>query len=114
MYDLVLLDDLRSYRHKLDNIYKIDEKDTIIEKLQKEVEKFKGLYQKFRGFWKGIIRKFQEKIGYNDNKEYRKIANELFADDVLSKRDKDIIEDPTRTVITEEELTNKQKMKRAR
>ena len=107
--------ELKEVKEEVETLkYKIDEKDTIIEKLQKEVEKFKGLYQKFRGFWKGIIRKFQEKIGYNDNKEYRKIANELFADDVLSKRDKDIIEAPTRKVITEEELTNKQKLKGAR
>ena len=46
--------------------------------------------------------------------QYKDIVNELFADDVLSKRDKDIIEDPTRRVITEEELTNKPKMKGAR
>lgn len=110
-----LSEGLREAKEKIEDLeYEIDEKDTIIEKLQKEVEKFKGLYQKFRGFWKGIIRKFQEKIGYDDNKEYKEIVNELLADDVLSKRDKDIIEDPTRTVITEEELTNKQKMKGAR
>lgn len=107
--------ELKEVKEEVETLkYKINEKDTIIEKLQKEVEKFKGLYQKFMGFWKGIIRKFQEKIGYDDNKEYREIVNELLADDVLSKRDKDIIEDPTRRVVTEEELTNKQKMKGAR
>ena len=107
--------ELKEVKEEVETLkYKIDEKDTIIEKLQKEVEKFKGLYQKFRGFWKSIIKKFQQKIGYDDNKEYKEIVNELFADDVLSKRDKDIIEDPTRRVITEEELTNKQKMKGAR
>lgn len=107
--------ELKEVKEEVETLkYKIDEKDTIIEKLQKEVEKFKGLYHKFRGFWKGIIRKFQEKIGYEDNKEYRDIINELLAVDVLSKRDKDIIEDPTRTVITEEELAKKQKMKGAR
>ena len=33
---------------------------------------------------------------------------------LLSKRDKDIIEDPARAVITEEEQVKKQKMKGAR
>ena len=107
--------ELKEFKEDVETLkYKIDEKDTIIEKLQEEVEKFKGLYKKFRSFWKGIIRKFQERIGYDDNKEYREIVNELLADDVLSKRDKYIIEDPARTVITEEELTNKQKYKGAR
>lgn len=94
--------------------YELDEKDTIIERLEKEVEKFKGLYEKFKNFWKGIIGKFQEKIGYDKSQRYKDIAKELYEDDVISKRDKEIIEDPDRAVITEEELANKQKMKGAR
>ena len=44
----------------------------------------------------------------------KEIAKELYEDDVITKRDKEIIEDPDRAVITEEELANKQKMKGAR
>ena len=36
--------------------------DEMRKRCAKSFKKFKGLYQKFRGFWKGIIRKFQEKI----------------------------------------------------
>ena len=108
-------EELKEAKEEIEDLkYELDEKDTIIERLEKEVEKFKGLYEKFKNFWKGIIGKFQEKIGYDKSQRYKDIAKELYEDDVITKRDKDIIEDPDRAVITEEELTNKQKMKGAR
>ena len=110
-----LSEDLREAKEKIEDLeYKLEEKDTIIERLEKEVKKFKGLYEKFKNFWKGIIGKFQEKIGYDKSQRYRDIAKELYEDDVITKRDKEIIEDPDRAIITEEELPNKQKMKGAR
>ena len=108
-------EELKEAKEEIEDLkYKLDEKDTIIERLEKEVEKFKGLYEKFKNFWKGIIGKFQEKIGYDKSQRYKDIAKELYEDDVITKRDKEIMEDPDRVVITEEELTNKQKMKGAR
>ena len=110
-----LSEDLMEAKEKIEDLeYELDEKDIIIERLEKEVEKFKGLYEKFKNFWKGIIGKFQEKIGYDKSQRYKDIAKELYEDDVITKRDKEIIEDPDRAIITEEELSNKQKMKGAR
>ena len=110
-----LLEDLSKAKEEIEDLkYELDEKDTIIERLEKKVEKFKGLYEKFKNFWKGIIGKFQEKIGYDKSQRYKDIAKELYEDDVISKRDKEIIEDSERAIITEEELENKQKMKGAR
>lgn len=108
-------EELKEAKKEIEDLkYELDEKDTIIERLEKEVEKFKGLYEKFKNFWKGIIGRFQEKIGYDKSQRYKDIAKELYEDDVITKRDKEIMEDPDRIVITEEELTNKQKMKGAR
>lgn len=110
-----LLEDLSKAKEEIEDLkYELDEKDTIIERLEKKVEKFKGLYEKFKNFWKGIIGKFQEKIGYDKSQRYKDIAKELYEDDVISKRDKEIIEDSERAIITEEELENKPKMKGAR
>lgn len=108
-------EELKEAKEEIEDLkYELDEKDTIIERLEKEVEKFKGLYEKLKNFWKGIIGKFQEKVGYDKSQRYKDIAKELYEDDVIAKRDKEIIEDPDRAVITEEELANKQKMKGAR
>lgn len=108
-------EELKEVKEEIEDLkYELDEKDTIIERLEKEVEKFKGLYEKFKNFWKGIIGKFQEKIEYDKSQRYKDIAKELYEDDVITKRDKEIMEDTNRVVITEEELTNKQKMKGAR
>lgn len=108
-------EELKEAKEEIEDLkYELDERDTIIERLEKEVEKFKGLYEKFKNFWKGIIGKFQEKIGYDKSERYKEIAKELYEDDVITKRDKEIMEDPDRVVITEEELANKQKMKGAR
>lgn len=108
-------EELKEAKEEIEDLkYELDEKDTIIERLEKEVEKFKGLYEKFKNSWKGIIGKFQEKIGYDKSQRYKDIAKELYGDDVITKRDKEIMEDTNRVVITEEELTNKQKMKGAR
>ncbi len=110
-----LLENLSKAKEEIEDLkYELDEKDTIIERFEKEVEKFKGLYEKFKNFWKGIIGKFQEKIGYDKSQRYKDIAKELYEDDVISKRDKEIIEDSERAIITEEELENKPKMKGAR
>ena len=108
-------EELKEAKEEIEDLkYELDEKDTIIERLEKEVEKFKGLYEKFKNFWKSIIGKFQEKIGYDKSQRYKDIAKELYEDDVITKRDKEIMEDPARVIITEEELANKQKMKGAR
>ena len=108
-------EELKEAKEKIEDLeYELDEKDSIIERLEREVEKFKGLYEKFKNFWKGIIGKFQEKIGYDKSQRYKDIAKELYEDDVITKRDKEIIEDPDRAVITEEELADKKKMKGAR
>ena len=110
-----LLEDLNKAKEEIEDLkYELDEKDTIIERLEKEVEKFKGLYEKFLNFWKDIIKKFQKKIGFDNDRSYKEVANSLYYSNVITAREKEMMNDPNKEVISIEELNNRDKKKGAR
>lgn len=108
-------EELKEAKEEIEDLkYELDEKDTIIERLEKEVEKFKGLYEKFLNFWKDIIKKFQKKIGFDNDKSYKEVANSLYYSNVITAREKEMMNDPNKEVISIEELNNRDKKKGAR
>ena len=46
-------------------------KDKIIGKLQTEKEKLKQELQKFKGFWRSLMKHFQNKIGFDKDEHYK-------------------------------------------
>lgn len=108
-------EELKEAKEEIEDLkYELDEKDTIIARLEKEVEKFKGLYEKFLNFWKDIIKKFQKKIGFDNDKSYKEVANSLYYSNVITAREKEMMNDPNKEVISIEELNNRDKKKGAR
>lgn len=110
-----LSEELKEAKEEIEDLkYELNEKNTIIKRLEKEVEKFKGLYEKFLNFWKDIIKKFQKKIGLDNDKSFKEVANNLYYSNVISAREKEMMNNPTEEVVSIEELNNKDKKKGAR
>ena len=92
-------------------------KTTII-KLSNALEKAKTELSKFKGFWKSLIKRFQMKIfdeKYYDIPEdkwsYTLVAEDLEKSGIFDNNDSDIIHNPTRKVLTNDELAEIQAKK---
>lgn len=53
-------------------------KDKIIGKLQTEKEKLKQELQKFKGFWRSLMKHFQNKIGFDKDEHYKYVSDDLY------------------------------------
>ena len=80
-----------------------------IDKLQAEKQKFEDLYYKLSSFWHSIIKRFQGMIGYDDDKNYKNVAKDLYEHDVIDMMEYEIILDRDKPIeITDESRkTNK-------
>lgn len=84
-YQLELKDDeISSLKSKLSN------KDKIINKLQAEKERLKEQLQKFKGFWYGIMKRFQNKLGFGKNGHYKYVTDDLYKNGVFNNNEKEI------------------------
>ena len=86
---------------------KIADKDSLIDKLQAEKEKFKECYYKFKGFWHDVIKRFQGMIGYYKDTHYEHVAKDLFNSDTFTKEEYEIVKDLNKPIKSTEELQNK-------
>ena len=93
-------------------------KDKTIIKLSNALEKAKAELSKFKGFWKSLIKRFQMKIFdekyYNipeDKRNYTLVAEDLEKNGIFDNNDSDIVNNPTRKVLTNEELAEIQAKK---
>ena len=93
-------------------------KDKTIIKLSNALEKAKAELSKFKGFWKSLIKRFQMKIFdekyYNipeDKRNYTLVAEDLEKNGIFDNNDSDIVNNPTRKVLTNEELAKIQAKK---
>ena len=75
-------------------------------------------YWKFKGFWKSLIKRFQIKIFdekyYDipeDKRSYTLVAEDLEKSGIFDNNDSDIVHNPTRKVLTNEELAEIQAKK---
>lgn len=113
--NLALEQQLRDTKEELEELkIKLSMKEKIIEKLEQQVETFKNLYYDLKDFWKGIIKEFQQKICYGKNENYKSVADDLVNKGILDQREKEIVNDPSRAVITIEELVKDVQSKGAR
>ena len=105
-------DDIKELKDKL------SAKDKTIIKLNSALEKAKTELSKFKGFWKSLIKRFQMKIFdekyYDipeDKRSYTLVAEDLEKSGIFDNNDSDIVHNPTRKVLTNEELAEIQAKK---
>ena len=113
--NLALEQQLRDTKEELEELkIKLSMKEKIIEKLEQQVETFKNLYYDLKDFWKGIIKELQQKICYGKKENYKSVADDLVSKGILDQREKEIVNDPSKAVITIEELVKDAQSKGAR
>ncbi len=90
-------------------------KDAKISKLSQALDKVKYELSNFKGFWRSLMKRFQTKIFdekyYNVPKEKRSytiVADDLANSGIFDDNDTEIVNNPTRKVLTNEELAEKQ------
>lgn len=98
-YELELKDEEIS---KLQNT--ISKKDKIIDKLQTEKESLKQQLQKFKSFWHKTIKYFQDKINYNNDKNFIEVAKDLFINKIFDNHEYEIVNDRRKKVKTLDEI----------
>jgi len=105
-------DDIKELKDELST------KDKTIIKLSSALEKAKTELSKFRGFWKSLIKRFQMKIFdekyYDipeDKRSYTLVAEDLEKSGIFDNNDSDIVHNPTRKVLTNDELSEIQAKK---
>ena len=97
---------------------KLSAKDKIIEKLNGALEKAKRELSNFKVFWKSLIKRFQTKIfdeKYYDvpeeKRNYTIVADDLINSGIFDNNDAEIVKNPTRKILTNEEIAELQAKK---
>lgn len=93
-------------------------KDKIIEKLNGALDEAKSELSNFKVFWKSLIKIFQTKIfdeKYYDvpeeNLNYTIVADDLINSGIFDNNDAEMVKDPTRKILTNEEIAEIQAKK---
>jgi len=96
----------------------IEDKDEKINKLESVLNKVKTELSKFKEFWRRLIKRFQIKVFDEDfekvpedKRSYTIVAEDLERSGIFDDNDSDIVHNPTRKVLTTEELAEKQAKK---
>ena len=106
--------------------YQIEEKDNKISKLESEIsskdkhiskpqaekERIKNELQKFKNFWRKLIKHFQSKIGFDKDEKYKYVSDDLYKNGIFDDNDNEIANNILRKVtIPDENKNNKLKKK---
>ena len=85
-------------------------KDGIIGELKQTISVIRNEVDKFKGFWRKLLRRFQDKIFdervtdiAEDKKNFIIVADDLEKNGIFDNNDSDIIHDVSRKVLTIEE-----------
>ena len=90
----------------------ISSKDKHISKLQAEKERIKNELQKFKNFWRKLIKHFQSKIGFDKDEKYKYVSDDLYKKGIFDDNDNEIANNILRKVtIPDENKNNKLKKK---
>ena len=82
---------------------KLSVKDRVISKLEDEKEKLKAELGKFKEFWHSVIKFFQAKIGFDKDKNYKYVADDLYKNGIFNDDEKEIVNDLYRNVKVKED-----------
>ena len=96
----------------------IKDKTERISKLESALDKVKAELSRFKDFWRSLIKRFQIKIFDEkidnipeDKKSYTIVADDLINSGIFDNNDANIIHEPTRKVLTNEEIAEIQAKK---
>ena len=84
----------------------IASKDKHIGKLQAEKERIKNELQKFKNFWRNLIKHFQNKIGFDKDEKYKYVSDDLYKNGIFDDNDNRIVIDVSRAIKTVDEFNN--------
>ena len=84
----------------------ISDKDEIIDNLRADKEELKGQVHKFKEFWRSILKRFQEMIGFNNDEKYKYVSDYLYRNGIFDDNDNEIANDVARKVKTVDEINN--------
>lgn len=73
-------------------------KESIIDKLQAEKDKLKEDFKNFREFWQSIMTRFHKKICYDNDKDYKAVSDDLYKCGVFDDNENEIANDIARKV----------------
>lgn len=97
----------------------IEYKDEKINKLEITLDKVRTELSRFKNFWRRLIKRFQTKIfdeGFEeiseDKRNYTMVADDLISSGIFDDNDAEIVKDPRRKILTNDELAEVQAKKR--
>ena len=68
----------------------INDKDEIIDNLRADKEELKGQLHKFKEFWRSLLKRFQETIGFNNDEKYKYVSDDLYKNGIFDDNDNEI------------------------
>ena len=89
----------------------ISSKDKHIGKLQAEKERIKNELQKFKNFWHKLMKHFQSKIGFDKDKQYKYVSDDLYKNGIFTDDENEIANNIARKIKPKDEI-NKDKNNR--
>jgi len=76
----------------------ISKQKKTIGKLQVEKQSLKEQLQRFKGFWHSIIKYFQNKINWDNDKSFIEVAKDLFTNKIFDSNEYEIVNDARKKV----------------
>lgn len=97
----------------------IEFKDEKINKLEMTLDKVRNELSRFKNFWRRLIKRFQTKVfdeGFEeipeDKRNYTMVADDLINSEIFDDNDAEIVKNPRRKVLTNDELAEVRDKKR--
>ena len=91
--------------------YQLELKDDEIEKLKTElsrkdkiIEKIRAERDKFKDFWRSLMKHFQIRIGFDKDEHYKYVSEDLYKNGIFDDNDKEIADNVRRKVKTIDEI----------
>ena len=84
----------------------ISSKDKHISNLQAEKERIKNELQRFKNFWRKLMKHFQNKIGFDKDEKYKYASDDLYKNGIFDDNDNRIVNDVSREIKIADELNN--------
>ena len=85
----------------------ISSKDKHISKLQAEKERIKNELQKFKNFWRKLIKHFQSKIGFDKDEKYKYVSDDLYKNGIFTDDENEVANNIARKVTIPDENKTK-------
>lgn len=79
--------------------------------MQAEKDKLKEELNNFKGFWRSLMKHFQNKIGFDKDENYKNVSEDLYRNGIFDDNDREIATDVYRKVKTVDEINKSRESK---